>query len=145
MSVLGGSDSATKQTTSYAPLTGSDQAVVIGLRGSSNLGPKNSGNATFRLGKGASYNPSVSYVTQGYSSDDLDRITSSFQQSVSAALTGLGQQRQAAGLSDVIEDRLGGQIIDAPDDAAKEKRNFLIIIIAMLAIAGGALFLGRKK
>lgn len=145
MSVLGGSDSATKQTVNNSQQSASDQAINIRARV---LGDNRSGNSTIKVGRGGVYNPTVTYTTQGYSAEDLDRITSSFNQSVSAAITGLGQQRQLeAGktLPDVIEDRLGEQITNAPADAAQEKRNLLIIVVAMLAIAGGALLLGRKK
>jgi hypothetical protein len=145
MSVLGGSDSTTKQTVSNAPQTASDQAVVIGLRGSSVLGDKNSGN--IKLGKNAVYNPSVTYTTQGYSAEDLDRITGSFNQSLSAAITGLGQQRQVdagGSLPDVIEDRLTEQIANAPDDAKKKDHTLMIVVGVMLAIGAAALAFGRK-
>jgi hypothetical protein len=145
MSVLGGSDSTTEQRISDERISASDQAVVVQLRGRSQLGDKNVGN--IKLGKGATYNPSVTYTTQGYSAEDLDRITGSFNQSLSAAITGLGQQRQVdagGSLPDVIEDRLTEQIANAPDDAKKKDRTLMIVVGVMLAIGAAALAFGRK-
>lgn len=145
MSAFGGSDSAVRQSTQNAPLSATDQALILSLRGSSTLGPKNSGNVTLKAG--ATYAPQVTYTTQGYTNEALDAIAHSFQQTLSSTVRGLSQEELNSGadIGAALKDRVAAQITNAPHDAAKEKKTFLIIMGAILAIAAAALFLGRKS
>ena len=134
MSVLGGSDSAVKQNTQNAPVSASDQGVALALRGSSNLGDKNSGNITIK--KGGTYAPVITYT----SDSGLKEEFNAWRADVNAALN-----KPPPGIADTLIDRTETQITDAPEDAKKEKRNLLIIVVSILAVAALALFFGRKK
>ena len=134
MSVLGGSDSAVKQNTQNAPVSASDQGVALALRGSSNLGDKNSGNITIQ--KGGTYAPVITYT----SDSGLKEEFNAWRADVNAALN-----KPPPGIADALIDRKETQITDAPEEAKKEKRNMLIIVVSILAVAALALFFGRKK
>lgn len=141
MSVLGGSDSTTKQNLNYSPQAASDQAVVIRTGANGTLGNRNANNTNIRVARGGTYAPQITYTSDSGLREEFD----AWRRDVNAALARPPDPPAAPTISDAVTDRIAGQIADAPADAAKSKRNILIIIGAALAIAALALFFGRKK
>ena len=139
MSMFGGSDSAVKQTTTNTPQTVSDQGVALNLGKGGTLGSKNSGNTTIKIGKGGRYAPIITYTSDSGLREEFD----AWRVDVNAALNRTPDAGTTVGTA--INDRLTGQVTDAPGLAKKDNRNMIIMVVSIIVVAAFALVFGRKN
>lgn len=139
MSMFGGSDSAVKQTTRNASQTTSDQGVALTLGNGGTLGDKNSGNTRITVSKGGTYAPVVTYTSDSGLREEFD----AWRVDVNAALNRPPDPGPTVGTS--INDRLAGQVTNAPGQARKDNRNMIIMVVSIIVVAAFALVFGRKK